>query len=189
MEATDIADAAMRERVELRHLAQNVLTDTIVPELAQKVMPELSENIAEWSLEDIRELLPILDSEASRILQQDFPNLDLSAYDCVQIFRKRIALLQSLLAEKRTAITPWQCAGNLSALRRTLKRDITTLQATTDITAHMAGLAIGSVLLQSGIASPPPENASWGDTAEWRELRAAIVAARAAIQRAIMLGN
>lgn len=189
MEATEIAEEAMHERVALLHLAQNVLTDTIEVELAQKAMPELSANIPEWSLEDIRELLPLLDIEASRITPDAFPGLDLSLYDCEKIFRTRIAILSALLQESPHTMTPWQFAGSLTGIRQKLNHHLTTLQGTRDVVRHFAGLATASTLARSEITEPPPENVTWGNTEEWKELRATIARASEKVQKEVMMGN
>lgn len=189
MEDATLATEAMRERVSLEHLAHNILTDTVEVELAQKVMPELPDAIALWTLQDIQRLLPLLDTEASRITQDTFPDLELSTYDCEQIFRTRIAILQSLLTEKRTTLTPWQFAGLLSGIRQKLNHHCTTLQGTRDVVSHFAGLATASALVQNDIASPPPEHAGWGDTPEWEELRETIRSASEHVQEQLMMGN
>lgn len=196
MEALQLAEDAMRERVALQHLVQNVLTDTIWIELAQKVMATLSVSIAEWSLDDIRRLLPLLDTEASRIIPDDFSDLDpvsrqagLSAYDCGQIFQTRITILRRLLEESPDTLTAWQFAGALSGIRQKLNHYLTTLQGIRDVALHFAGLATASALTHNEITPPPPEHVAWGDTPEWKELRKTISAACEKVQKEVMMGN
>lgn len=189
MEAHYLAEDAMRERVALQHLAQNVLTDTVIVELAQKVMPELPETIAEWSLDDIRRLMPLLDTEASRITQTTCPDVDLSAYDCDQIFRTRITLLQTLLRSPRPHLTPWQFSGMLAEARQTLNGHITTRQGIKDVATHFAGLATAAALAHNDITPPPPENPSWGDTEEWKGLRTTIRGVCEKVRKEVMMGN
>lgn len=189
MEAMDIAAAAMRERVELQHLAQNVLADTVVIELAQKIVPELPDTIAEWPLESIRELLPLLDTEASRIAPDAFPDLDLSTYDCEQIFRTRIDILQTLLNQPLTHINAWKLSGTLSEIGQKLDRHVTTRHGIQNIAGHFAGLATAAVLAHNDITTPPSGHTEWGDIEEWKELRATLTAARAKVQKEILMGN
>lgn len=190
METETLMDEAMRERVSLLHLAQNVLADTIWVDLAWKVMPQLQEkDIDHWSLEEIRTLLPLLDTEASRITREAFPEEELSSYDLTQIFRARLAILQSLLAESPRTTTTWQFAGIFSALRQKLNHHLTTLQATRDIASHFAGLATAAALAHNDINHPPPDDVAWGDTEELRVLRETIRTTATKVQEEVLMGN
>src|SRR3989338_1326603 len=67
MDTDELSSEAMRERVDLKDVAHNVLEDTIDPDLARKYLPDLSEDQNEWSMTDMRELLKNIDPEAFRI--------------------------------------------------------------------------------------------------------------------------